>query len=410
MRVGLAFTMATLALAMASQPLHALQVRDDVSPLGSVRMIDAQIGWAVTPRCGPCPPRVVSGLLLRTTNGGTQWKDITPVDSSGQGVDVPYFHAFDSRIAWAPNPSRAATENHGIFRTVDEGRTWRIIAIPPGGWQSMSFINPREGWLLVPIVGYAGHTDVDIYRSQDGGETWIKVATNTDASSGLTNVSGMTGITFLNPTTGWITGIAVYFDWLYLYVTQDGGRTWRQQNLPRPPQPQRDQPLSQHVTLRYQASLSQVRFFTAHDGIMRANYDYYLFNDSTGDTQDAGSVVVFDVSHDGGKTWAYTTPLPVRQGNPRPRPSTFVDMNHGWVKDEDTLYVTNDGGRRWTRIRPNQFFADVTQLDFISPEIGWAVRNTDPYGGGARQTSPFLLKTLDGGRTWAPVAYTISRQ
>lgn len=73
------------------------------------------------------------------------------------------------------------------------------------------------------------------------------------------------------------------------------------------------------------------------------------------------------------------------------------------------LHVTNDGGRQWTEVRPNKFFADITQLDFISRNVGWAVRNTDPFGGGARQASPSLLKTLDGGRTWTPLDYAILR-
>src|SRR2546427_1922922 len=162
MRVGLAFTMATLALAMASQPLHALQVRDDVSPLGSVRMIDAQIGWAVTPRCGPCPPRVVSGLLLRTTNGGTQWKDITPVDSSGQGVDVPYFHAFDSRIAWAPNPSRAATENHGIFRWIRRPCNTRVKCMEVGEDRKSTRLNSSHSQISYAVFCLKKKNNVNV--------------------------------------------------------------------------------------------------------------------------------------------------------------------------------------------------------------------------------------------------------
>ena len=72
-------------------------------------------------------------------------------------------------------------------------------------------------------------------------------------------------------------------------------------------------------------------------------------------------------------------------------------MNHGWIADGDILYVTNDGGSQWTTIPPSPRFANVKQVDFISPQVGWAV------------TPASLLKTEDGGFTWAPVAYTISQ-
>ncbi len=65
--------------------------------------------------------------------------------------------------------------------------------------------------------------------------------------------------------------------------------------------------------------------------------------------------------------------------------------------------MTNDGGRQWTTVRPGPPFANVGGLDFISPRIGWAT--------GQALSDPFLLKSLDGGRTWTAVTpYTILRQ
>src|SRR2546426_7578696 len=93
MRVLLSIVMATLILGLASRPSPALQVRDTVSPLDFIHVIDAETGWAMTAYCGPCPPHVVSGLLLRTTSGGIVWADARPVDSSGQRIDVGFLYA-----------------------------------------------------------------------------------------------------------------------------------------------------------------------------------------------------------------------------------------------------------------------------------------------------------------------------
>ncbi|MGH2425550.1 MAG: WD40/YVTN/BNR-like repeat-containing protein [bacterium] len=345
--------------------------------------------------------------MLRTTSGGTQWKDVTPVGSSRQRIDVHYFYAFNSHIAWVAGTSRGATAQ--IFRTVDGGRTWKAITNP--GVKSISFITSRDGWFLVSLGAATGSEGVDIYRSTDGGEIWGKVASAMPGSpdSGLPFGGNKSSITFLNPTTGWITGVVVTPDWVYLYVTRDGGRTWRRQNLPLPSQPQQDQPLPPQVIPHWDAWPWPPKFFTPRDGIMRVDYHHFLFDNATGDTRD-GQLSVFYITHDSGTTWTYTTPVSIRHPEPRRQPSSFADMNHGWVKEGGVLHMTSDGGRRWTTIRPGPLFADVIQLNFVSPKVGWAVRNTDPYSGGSKQISPFLLKTVDGGRTWSPVTYTILRQ
>jgi photosystem II stability/assembly factor-like uncharacterized protein len=154
------------------------------------------------------------------------------------------------------------------------------------------------------------------------------------------------------------------------------------------------------------------KFFTAQDGTLLTLFN--LFDDSGEHT---GRAVVLYATHDGGNTWTHTTPLAVSKS--QTPYYAIADMNHVWVTHGGVLHATSDGGRQWATLPPPPLFANpnagsepwnlasVTQLDFISPEVGWAVRNArhrlDP------PTFPFLLKTLDGGRTWSPVTYTILR-
>jgi photosystem II stability/assembly factor-like uncharacterized protein len=249
-----------------------------------------------------------------------------------------------------------------------------------------------------------GNVEVNIYRSTDGGETWIRVAsaciqsspicknTPDNENSGLPLHGNKVDITFLSTTTGWVTGTI-------LYVTHDSGRTWREQKLPLPTT----------VTSSWEGEYSPPTFFTAKDGIMPV---FYVSGQSTS----SATLAVFYATDDGGTTWRHTVPVSITKGYlncwhytcPRYRPSSFADMSHGWMTDGGALYMTNDGGRQWPAVRL-PLFGDVKQLDFTSPEVGWAVRITAAYGGG-KPTFPFLLKTLDGGRTWSPVTYTISRQ
>ncbi len=378
---------AALATVIAILPLSLGHGLASAQPSGSspgirlIQMIDAVTGWAKT-----------DDYVLRTTDGGTRWKDVSPPSPSGEGEvrlrDVAFL---TPSVGWVVM-ARGGTFH--IFRTVDGGRTWRSAKVSGFGVNSIHFVSPQNGWLIADAVGYmGGNEEVNIFRSTDGGETWIRVASaciqssptckNTPANenSGLPLHGYKVDITFLTTTTGWVTGTI-------LYVTRDAGRTWREQKLPLPPV----------VASSWQAGYSPPTFFTAQDGILPVFYA----NDQPTSTV---AVTVFYATHDGGSTWGYSAPVSITQGYldcqhytcRRYRPSSFADMNHGWLMDRGAQHLTNDGGRQWATVRL-PLFDDVRDLQFISPQLGWALR----------KTSPFLIRTLNGGHAWVPVTYTIS--
>src|SRR5712664_24954 len=365
--------------------MQAQTLAVEIQSLETISMVDPQIGWAIarTERisqdhardsaCGTRPGRVYSCLLLRSTDAGTHWKDVTPISASGREPSRFRISVFSPDIAWVI-PEGIGEPIAEILRTVDGGRTWKSTSTPAGAVGSISFITPREGWINVVTGFYPPHnTLTDIYRTNDGGDKWIKI-----------KGCNCTEIVFLNSTTGWMSMIEWAHDSLGLFVTRDGGRTWRLQKIPLPVE----------VGPHWQV-LSQPppKFFTARDGILPVFYD--LLGDSL---QETGRQFVLYATHDSGETWTHTKPLPFSLWGSFITYAA-VDTNHAWVKQENVLYVTNDGGRRWTTMPPNPLLEDVSQLGLVSPEVGWAVRNAkqrlDP------PTFPFLLKTLDGGRTWS---------
>jgi photosystem II stability/assembly factor-like uncharacterized protein len=369
MQATLASVITTLVLSLSYAPVLA-QTSSTVPALRSMSMLDALSGWAVTDQPD-------AWALLRTTDGGLHWTDVTPLDSSGQRVSVGDLAVLTPLIAWV-------LSFHGfdfgpLFHTADGGKTWSSGIAPPI-LGSVDFIDAQNGWGLYG-VGAAGSMEADIYRSTDAGATWTKVASTTadNESSGLPFGGDKGDVTFLNATTGWVTGTVGVPDVLYLYVTHDGGYTWQQQQLSLPP----------GLTSRWFAVTTSPQFFTANDGVLPVFYGSE--DPATGAA--VGAVAVFYITHDGGTTWTSTTPLSVSDvWTPL---SSFTDVNHGWIADGDVLYVTTDGGSHWTAIPPTPLFANVKQIDFISPQVGWAL------------TPASLLKTEDGGLTWAPVVYTI---
>ncbi|MDR3541264.1 MAG: hypothetical protein P4L69_09920 [Desulfosporosinus sp.] len=79
------------------------------------------------------------------------------------------------------------------------------------------FMDTKHGWKMVPGQGAMNSEPVDIYQTTDGGESWIKTAVanqkNVSASESTNLFAGTlpyegikNGLSFVNSSTGWITG------------------------------------------------------------------------------------------------------------------------------------------------------------------------------------------------------------
>ena len=90
-------------------------------------------------------------------------------------------------------------------------------------------------------------------------------------------------------------------------------------------------------------------------------------------------------TRDGGKTWR-----DVRLGiDAIPE---FVDSSHWYAVDERRFMATDDAGETW-RAAQVPLLQYVTQMFFLSPDVGWIV-STD-------LNAVAVSRTADGGRTWA---------
>jgi photosystem II stability/assembly factor-like uncharacterized protein len=341
--------------------------------LSSIHMLDTQAGWAVTAK----------GNVIRTTDGGVHWKDVTPnypAAAARQKV-VADFLAVAS--AWVAVPETAAdgTPTVVVFRTTDGGQTWQETTIQQSSpIYSITFVDAQHGWMLSKQVDLASAEAVDILRTTDGGKTWAVVSralaasTDTPPPGQLPFGGDKSGLGFLDTMTGWTTGSFPLKGYIFLYVTHDGGVTWHRQTFPFSP----DKAATQIAT-------RPPRFFTPTDGILPVSFV----------TESASSLDLY-VTHDGGASWKETTPLAALAAT-----AGFIDVNHGWASDGTLLYVTSDGGHHWTKLSPGESFQHITRLDFASSHIGWAIGATNSH-------VPALLKTINGGHTWAAIPYTIS--
>ena len=121
------------------------------------------------------------GLIHLTTNGGAQWKDVTPAQlKPWQKVSIIDASHFDPNVAYAAvNTIRLDDLRPHIYRTRDGGTSWTEITqgIPDNENVNAVREDPRKKGLL-----FAG-TERAVYLSFDDGDHWQSLRLNMAPSS-----------------------------------------------------------------------------------------------------------------------------------------------------------------------------------------------------------------------------------
>jgi photosystem II stability/assembly factor-like uncharacterized protein len=335
-----------------------------------LEMTDAVHGYALA---GQDPEAY---RLLRTSDGGRLWTDITP----GGGTIHPSgpFTVAGATVLFSTTPGRGV---FAVERSDDGGRSWRrsLLFRDRGEAGQPLIVDGRHLYLAVNEGAAAGSAGEALFTSSDGGHSWRLVSrTHVDTTPPGTLPFGCDkdGFGFSTATRGFAGGYCAGGR-PFFYRTDDGGRSWRWQRLPG-------------ISL-CACDTTAPRFFTSSDGAFSV----------AGFTEDGGGKPIVRVywTHDGGAHWRPSASAAVG----RVSGVSLTDARTAWVVSTrpgrlrppfDRLFRTSDGGRTWQALKL-PFDGQWYRLDAVTPSLAYASR----YFDGASS----ILRTEDGGRSWQTI-------
>jgi photosystem II stability/assembly factor-like uncharacterized protein len=342
----------------------------NASPLESPPLIEIEFlneldGWGIT-----------ETKIVRTNDGGITWYDVTPPDIKETGYTVETF-ILDNDHVWLQKRDFNNFPNNGLlYFTADGGLTWSISSTPFSAGD-LSFIDEKHGWILADLGVGAGSNAVAVFQTTDGGATWTQSYTNDpntpEAGDSLPLGGVKSNLVARDMQTAWVGGVIYSPGTVYLFRTDDGGRTWSLVDLDLPEG-------AEDFELSFNEA--QMKFTSADDG--------FLVLTMSGETPQTAVYV----TNDGGESWTLTPTLIPGIGQ-----SDFLSAEEAVIYNGEQFYVTRDAGTTWSTVSSDVVFGDsFATMDFVDPLSGWVV-TIDPS-----TNHRSLYRTHDGGATWLPVS------
>lgn len=288
--------------------------------------------------------------IYKTTDGGNTWAHSGLSESNHIGRIVVDPTNSDRVFVAVAGQLYGQNEERGVFRSTDGGENWERVfflsdytacidlvvnPVNPDIIYAAMWERVRFAWGRV----YGGATS-GIYRSTDGGDTWVQLTNGLPPSTDQTGRIGL-AISASNPDVLYTsyTENPITNSFQGIYKTIDGGDTWTQTN---------DSGLSN----------------------LYASFGWFFGNIRV-DPNDSNVVYAMGLdlykSTDGGASWFYTTNgMHVDQHGLEIHP---LNSNMVVAGNDGGLYLSQNGGSTWqhaNQLPITQFYA--CEIDHLQPE------------------------------------------
>jgi photosystem II stability/assembly factor-like uncharacterized protein len=349
-------------------PLSALADVDDGGSFGTAGL------WAIR-----------GDRLLISTDVGTTWMTRKLPADTASLFGTWRFEALDARHAWLVRYGPETTGFDGspdeilhylISSTRDGGATWETVTAPgnyPGTIPAVSFADPDHGYLLATATRLSLGTST-VLRTKDGGAIWTVAGTGKwlDAQFAASD-----------PTTIWSGGqeqAGGTFDEPILGVSRDGGRTWRDTELPG-------------LTGTTEASCGC--YLAGPPVFPSASSGFVTVVNSFGSNGQPGSWI--ETTTDGGRSWSEAASRPGIDATG----ATMLDSSHWLMAQVNPTLVAEsvDRGSTWQTVASDGVWPAVFPVWIHAFDASTAAAFVQGSGDPASAVYALLL-TTDGGRTW----------
>lgn len=367
------------------------------------------------------------GGVWKTDDAGLTWKNISDGQFRLGSIGAIAVAESDPNVVYVGTGEHAvrgqsSSFGDGIYRSTDAGRTWKHLGLD--ATQQISAVrvhpaNPDIVWVAAQGNRWTGTQERGIYRSMDGGKTWMQVLKGENATSGASGLS----VDPANPRILY----AAFWDhqrtpWKVrsggagsgLWKSTDAGDTWTRlsEGLPKligkidvavsPANPERVFAIveADDGGLYRSEDAGKTWSRQSEDRLIRARAWYYT--NVTADPQNADVVWVINAplarSIDGGKTFAVVN-------------ATHGDNHQLWINPHDPRILANandggasislNGGKTWSS-QDNQPTAQFYRVN---------VDDAEPYSvyGGQQDNSSVRTQSRSDGpgittREWDSVS------
>ena len=199
---ALLITFVSLATLTAGQTPPAKIDSDTISGLGArnigsaamsgrIAAVDAvQEGQRLTIYVGSA-----SGGVWKSVNGGTTFKPVFD-EQSVQSIGAVTIDPKNPKVIWV-GTGESWTRNSvsigdGVYKSVDGGETWTNVGLRESERISKILVNPNQTntvYVCAPGKLWSDSEERGLYKTTDGGKTWTKILKGANASTGCSMIS-----------------------------------------------------------------------------------------------------------------------------------------------------------------------------------------------------------------------------
>ncbi len=313
------------------------------------------LGWALILDYGTFSTTLSTHFwVFKTTDGARHWQEQAAGQAEGGQT---YLHFFDDQHGFAYAGFS--------YRTEDGGAHWQTVEVP-GSTPYVTFATPTLGWAEDFEVG-----SERLYMTTDGGLTWTLLHSKQPGASVLQPIFEIQSSAFRESGEGWLG--AGYLPDPIVYLTVDGGASWRT------------------ITIPFPSAVPSGPGYETSARLVPGGGVLVLVSDET-----ARLLGAFFSSDRGGSWRQVTFPVAVKTSDDL----SLVDTTHWWFLQNGQLYKTTNAGIAWTHVSPVGLpdgwrFEAARAID--AQHAWWSMISS------AKSTLSALAVTADGGSHWTTV-------